>query len=72
MIPEIKRQEWRDLIKGKNTQLISSFSLQMKVNSLKLFCDSGKMSIEDAVKELHKTCTKYERIYQNDLQKIFK
>ncbi len=72
MVPEIKRQEWRDLIKGKNTQSLSSFSLQMKVNSLKLFCESGKMSMDDAVKELYETCAKYEKIYETDLRKIFR
>ncbi len=72
MVPDINRQEWKDLIMGKLKPRISSFSLQMKLNTLINTYQNGLVSINDAVKDLHDMCTRYERIYKADLDQIFK
>ena len=71
MIPDISKQEWQEVIKGNTNSKLSSFSLQMKINSLNRQYHSGLISIKNAVKELHEMCTKYEKIYEDDLSKIF-
>ncbi len=72
MVPEINRKEWQDLIKGDIKYNIESFSLQMKISSLNRNLKNGFISMNQAVKELHDLCIKFERIYKNDLDKIFK
>lgn len=72
MIPEITRKEWRDMIAGKTEHKISSFSLQMKINALKVSINVKQMNMENAIKDLYETCQKYERIYEEDLNAIFK
>ena len=72
MIPEIKRQEWKDLITNKINPELSSFSLKMKINSVRLYVSTGKMSLDEAVKDLYALCVKYEKIYADDLDKVFK
>ncbi len=71
MIPEINRPEWAELVKGKKKPEISSFSLQMKINSLNRNYKNGLLSLNEAINDLHNMCIKYEKIYQEDLQKIF-
>ncbi len=71
MIHDIKHPAWADLIKGKSDPEISSFSLKMKLNSLRDFYNNGFKKIDEAVNELHDFCNKYEKIYSSDLQKIF-
>lgn len=71
MIPSIDRQEWKDLISGKLKPDISSFSLQMKLNTLIKSYTYKAISLDMAVKELHEMCVKYEKIYMSDLGKIF-
>lgn len=71
MIPDVQREEWRNLIKGKLPVKVSSFSLQMKLDSLIKAYQHGVVGMDEAVKDLHAMCTKYEKIYKNDLDKIF-
>ncbi len=71
MIPDIGKKEWQELIKGNINKKLSSFSLQMKINTLTRQYKNGLISMNYAVKELHEMCLKYERIYQNDLKIIF-
>ena len=72
MIPDTKQKEWQEAIKGNLNEELSSFSLQMKINSLNRQYKSGLIDMEKAVKELHEMCIKYERIYAEDIKKIFK
>ncbi len=72
MIPDASRKEWRDLITGEHRPRLSSFSLQMKINTLATDFKSGKLALQDAIKELHTMCVKYEKIYEGDLKKVFK
>ena len=72
MIPDINRKEWKAIITGDVLYKFSSFSFQMKVNTLSQSYKSGFIKLDDAVRDLHSLCVKYERIYSNDLNKIFK
>jgi len=72
MIPDISQKEWQEAIKGNINDKLSSFSLQMKINSLSRQFKSGLINMDRAVKELHEMCVKYEKIYAEDLDKIFK
>ncbi|MBN1117479.1 MAG: hypothetical protein JXA77_09760 [Bacteroidales bacterium] len=71
MLPDINRPEWGKLIKGEINPDLSSFSLKMKINSSRQFYKMGRLKLEDAVKELHELCVKYEKIYAADLEKVF-
>ena len=72
MVPDINNERWKDVIVGDVKHKISSFSLQMKINSLRMNIEYDQLSIDDAIYELHNLCVKYERIYKNDLELIFK
>ena len=72
MIPKISEPEWADLIEGKIDPELSSFSLKMKVNSVRQGYKAGVFSLDHAIKDLHALCVKYEKIYVEDLNKIFK
>lgn len=72
MIPPKEKQEWKDLIKGKIKPDITSFSLQMKLNTLTKTYSKNLISLDSAVNELFELCEKYEKIYKADLDKIFK
>jgi len=71
MIPEITRPEWKDLITGKIKPHISSFSLQMKLSTLLKSYSHKLVSLDEAVKDLHEMCERYEKIYKADIDKIF-
>lgn len=71
MIPDKTRQEWRDLIKGQLNYKCSSYSLQMKINSLQRSHKMGLIKMDDAVDDLYQLCTKFEKIYTDDLNQIF-
>jgi hypothetical protein len=36
MVPEISRREWEDIVSGEINPKLTSLSLQMKLNNLKL------------------------------------
>ncbi len=71
MLPEKDRPEWRSLIKGKIDHNCSSFSLQMKINSLQRIYKMGLMKIDEAVDDLYSLCEKYENLYSDDIKQIF-
>ncbi len=71
MIPEITKSEWGDIILEKINPELSSFSLKMKINSVRTYFKSGRMTLNEAVQDLHELCVKYEKIYADDLKKIF-
>ena len=72
MIHDKSRKEWGELITNNKNVDINSFSLKMLVNNLKRSYEHNMISLSEAVDELHKTCTKYEKLYSKDLEKIFK
>ena len=71
MIPEITKSEWVDIITEKINPELSSFSLKMKINSVRTYYKSGRMTLNEAVQDLYELCCKYERIYADDMKKIF-
>ena len=71
MIPEITKSEWVDIIHEKINPELSSFSLKMKINSVRQHYKSGRMTLNEAVQDLYELCVKYEKIYTEDLKKIF-
>ena len=71
MIPDVNRKEWKDLIQGRISHKCSSFSLQMKINSLNMSYRTNHMSLDEAVRDLHSMCWKYEKMYQKDIEQIF-
>jgi len=72
MIPDIRKGEWADILSDSLNPKLTSFSLQMKVNTLKLNVKLQKMSLVDAVSELHKFVSSNEQMYQKDVNTIFK
>lgn len=71
MVPDVNKPEWQELIRGKLSPQLTSFSLQMKINTLKQQYKLGLVKIDKAVADLRDLCVKYERIYTEDLNKIF-
>ncbi len=71
MVPDKQKGEWKELIIGKYRPEISSFSLQMKINTLLTAYQKGEIELDLAVTDLHSLCVKYEKIYYNDLKMIF-
>lgn len=71
MVPEKSNGEWKKLITGENPIEFSSFALQMTVSRLAMSYKDGKVSMDDAVEELHKMCLKYKNAVSKDLMKIF-
>ena len=72
MIPDIRKGEWADILSGSLNPKLTSFSLQMKVNTLKLNVKLQKTSLVDAVYELYKFVSSNEQMYQKDVNTIFK
>ena len=72
MIPDIRKGEWADILSDSLNPKLTSFSLQMKVNTLKLNVKLQKTSLVDAVYELYKFVSSNEQMYQKDVNTIFK
>ena len=72
MIPDISRPEWEDLVSGQINPKITSLSFQLKLNNLKLSVSLKKMDLKSAANDLHKYCIAKEKLYQKDLNLIFK
>ena len=72
MVPEISRSEWAALITEGVSPKITSLSLQLKINSLRLDYKLQKVNLKDAIADLHKFCQAKENMHQKDLDFIFK
>jgi hypothetical protein len=71
MIPDIKKKEWTELLDGSFNPSLTTFSLQMKLNELKLLVYFKNISLDEAISELHKFIGSNERMFQNDIYAIF-
>jgi hypothetical protein len=71
MIPDTNRSEWANLITGLINPQISSLTLQLKLNSLKLDLKLKHMDLKTAIADLHKFCLQHEQMIQKDINKIF-
>jgi hypothetical protein len=71
MIPGITKREWEDLIKGDFNPKISSLSLQLKLNALRLDLRLNKIDIKSAAIDLHHFCVNNEKMIQKDIASIF-
>lgn len=72
MIPDINRREWYKLVKGIIQYDFANYVLSLQVTSLRRAIAKGKTTPEDAIKELHQMCTKYEKAVKKDLEAIFR
>ena len=59
------------MITNPGTLEINSFSLKMLIHSLKTSYENKTINLNEAVDELHQTCTKNEKLYAKDIKKIF-
>ncbi len=72
MIPSINQAQWSLLLQGKLMPKLSSLSLQLKISALQVAVKSGKTALVDAVKQLYDYCVANPKMYEKDLEKIFK
>jgi len=73
MIPDKSRKEWKEMISGKFDSQLTSLSLKLKLNSLKLDCFKLKIKdVDTAANDLHSFCTANELLCSKDLNNIFK
>ena len=71
MIPSVKRKEWHELVVGSIKPKILSHSLKLKIYKYQKDIKSGKITVEQAVEQLHQECQDHYNIYKNDLYQIF-
>ena len=71
MIPDKNEPQWAELVQSKLEPELSSFSLKMKINSVRQHYKSGALGLNDAIDDLYSLCVKYEKIYADDLNNIF-
>ena len=71
MIPDANKIEWSQLVSGAIQPTISSLSLQLKINALKLDYKLTKIDLKTAAYELQKFCQLNEKIHQKDINNIF-
>ncbi len=71
MIPDKSNEAWKKIIQGKIDHKFSSFSLQMKVNFLQRGYKNGLLKMDEAIDDLYQLCEKFEKIYADDINKIF-
>ena len=72
MIPAKSNKEWIALIEGSITPKLTSFSLKMKLNALKLDYRLNRISLEKAIDDLNHTLRNNEKQYEQDIKNIFK
>ena len=54
MTPDVKKGEWADLINGIYNSKLTSITLKMKLSTLKINVIIHKISMDEAVLELHR------------------
>lgn len=73
MVPDKNRKEWKEMISGKYDTQLTSLSLKLKLNSLKLDCFKlQKKDVESASNDLHSFCVANETLCIKDINNIFK
>lgn len=72
MIPSSSRKEWESLLVNKDIPPLKSLSLKLKLASLKANIKIEKMTLSEAVLELHNYCEVNQNLYVKDLALIFK
>jgi len=70
MVVNVTSTKWKQLLQGAIEPKLTSLALQIKINFLKLNVKTGKISIDDAVKELIEFCNKNNKAFENDIQTI--
>ena len=58
-IPPKGRKEWRDLLTGKINVPLKNFFFQMKVTQAKNQVATGKISLDEAIDDIHALCIKF-------------
>lgn len=71
MIPSKSNTEWKALFEGENNLKLTSFSLQMKLNALKLDYRLQRISLERAIDDFINMLKRNEKQYENDIKIIF-
>jgi hypothetical protein len=71
MVPSMIKREWEDLVKGDFNPKLSSLSLQLKLNALRLDLRLNKTDIKQASKDLYNFCVQNEKMVQKDIASIF-
>lgn len=71
MIPNIRRHEWKDLLSGTINPKLNSLSLKLKLNNLRMGVRTKKMTVDEAVQEIHSYCASNTKMYSKDLKTIF-
>ncbi len=72
-VPQKDRKEWRNLLTGNINVPLKNFFLQMKVTQAKNQVATGKISLEEAVEDIHNLCVKFFKAknMDTDLAAIF-
>jgi len=71
-IPDRKRPEWKGIVTGKIKHKYSNYVLQTKVHQLQKSVIYKRITVETAVNDLYKLCSKYSLVVQKDFLEIFK
>jgi hypothetical protein len=71
MVPDISKQEWVELVAGETVPRLTSLSLQMKLNAIRLDLKLKRIDQKTAATIMYDACVKNEKAYEKDLIAIF-
>ena len=72
MIPAVTRDEWRKLISSELDDKVQSYSLRLKLDSLRQKIKQQLLTEDDAINDLYRFCGENEDILINDFENIFR
>ncbi|MBN2663094.1 MAG: hypothetical protein JXR68_05545 [Bacteroidales bacterium] len=70
MIPEIEHPIWEKIITGEIKHDFSNYVLQLQVYKTQDDFKINKISLNQAIVNIHEVCTKYSRAVQKDIDKM--
>lgn len=71
-IPSKSREEWKKIITGEIEHSYKNYVLQMKIHQIRKEISYENKTINQAIDDLYKLCTKYALAVQPDFKEIFK
>lgn len=72
MVPSVNEKEWKSLLVDDDIPSLKSLSLKLKLASLKANVKIEKMTLEEAIIDLHAYCVANAKLCAKDLNLIFK
>lgn len=72
MVPELTNPQWKMLIDGNVKYNFSTFTMRSAVSRVRIAYKLNKITLDQAVFELYKSCKKNFDVLEHDINVIFK